>query len=107
MPALPPYIIEPIWQQFLALLPSREVNHPLGCHRHRIPNRVVFEADSSGVGVRLRLLADRRRVVLGHHATPPARGVDRGGIEAGARRERWRPSRSWRSNPTTELSASS
>ncbi len=43
MPALPPYIIEPVWQQFLALLPSREVNHPLGCHRPRIPDRVVFE----------------------------------------------------------------
>ncbi len=27
MPALPPYnIIEPIWQQFAALLPEREVN---------------------------------------------------------------------------------
>ncbi len=43
MPALPPYIIEPIWRQFLALLPSREVNHPLGCHRPRIPDHVVFE----------------------------------------------------------------
>ena len=43
MPALPPYIIEPVWQQFSALLPEREVNHPLGCHRRRIPDRVVFE----------------------------------------------------------------
>jgi transposase len=43
VPALPPYIIEPIWQQFAALLPEREVNHPLGCHRPRIPDRVVFE----------------------------------------------------------------
>jgi transposase len=43
MPALPPYIIEPIWEQFRALLPEREVDHPLGCHRARIPNRVVFE----------------------------------------------------------------
>ena len=43
MPALPPYLIEPIWQQFSALLPEREVNHPLGCHRPRIPDRVVFE----------------------------------------------------------------
>ena len=33
MPALPPYIIEPIFEQFNALLPEREVNHPLGCHR--------------------------------------------------------------------------
>ena len=43
MPAIPPYIIEPIWQQFEALLPEREVDHPLGCHRPRIPDRVVFE----------------------------------------------------------------
>jgi transposase len=43
VPALPPYLIEPIWEQFAALLPEREVNHPLGCHRRRIPDRVVFE----------------------------------------------------------------
>ena len=43
MPALPPYLIEPIWEQFAAMLPQREVNHPLGCHRSRIPDRVVFE----------------------------------------------------------------
>ena len=42
MPALPPYIIEPIWEQFTALLPEREVIHPLGCHRSRIPDRVIF-----------------------------------------------------------------
>jgi hypothetical protein len=43
VPALPPYIIEPIFEQFAALLPEREVDHPLGCHRPRIPERVVFE----------------------------------------------------------------
>jgi transposase len=43
VPALQPYIIEPIWQQFEALLPEREIDHPLGCHRPRIPDRVVFE----------------------------------------------------------------
>ena len=44
MPALPPYIIEPVWQRFLALLPPRETDrHPLGCHRPRVPDRVVFE----------------------------------------------------------------
>ena len=42
MPALQPYIIEPIWEQFEALLPERRTNHPLGCHRRRIPDRVVF-----------------------------------------------------------------
>jgi transposase len=43
VPALPPYIIEPIWEQFRALLSERKTNHPLGCHRPRIPKRVVFE----------------------------------------------------------------
>lgn len=42
MPALPRYIIEPIFEQFRALLPEREVDHPLGCHRSRIPDKVVF-----------------------------------------------------------------
>lgn len=43
MPALPTYLIDPIWEQFSELLPSREVDHPLGCHRTRVPDRVVFE----------------------------------------------------------------
>jgi hypothetical protein len=45
VPALPPSIIEPIFEQFAYLLPEREskYRHPLGCHRRRIPNRVVFE----------------------------------------------------------------
>jgi transposase len=43
MPAVSPYIIDPIWEQFVALLPEREVDHPLGCHRSRIPERVVFD----------------------------------------------------------------
>jgi transposase len=43
VPALPPYLIEPIWQQFSALLPEHETDHPLGCHRSRTPDRVVFE----------------------------------------------------------------
>lgn len=43
MPAVPSCIIEPIWEQFVALLPDRKVDHPLGCHHPRIPERVVFE----------------------------------------------------------------
>jgi|SRR5829696_2245824 len=43
VPALEPYLIEPNFQQFSALLPEREVDHPLGCHRPRIPERIVFE----------------------------------------------------------------
>jgi transposase len=43
VPAIQSYFIEPIFEQLRALLPQREVNHPLGCHRPRIPDRVVFE----------------------------------------------------------------
>jgi transposase len=43
VPALQPYLIKPIWEQFAALLPERQTNHPLGCHRSRIPARLVFE----------------------------------------------------------------
>jgi hypothetical protein len=43
VPALPIYLIEPIWEQFINLLPTRKVDHPLGCYRSRIPDRVVFD----------------------------------------------------------------
>lgn len=43
MPALPSSVIDPLWDQFAALLPDREVAHPLGCHRPRIPDKVVFD----------------------------------------------------------------
>lgn len=43
MPAISPYIIDPIWEQFEALLPEHNVDHPLGCHNPRIPDKVVFE----------------------------------------------------------------
>lgn len=43
MPAVPSSIIDPIWEQFCDLLPTRKVVHPLGCHRPRVPDRVVFD----------------------------------------------------------------
>ncbi len=43
MPAISPYIIDPIWEQFAALLPEREETHPLGCHNPCIPEKVVFD----------------------------------------------------------------
>ncbi len=46
MPALPVCLLEPIWAEFAASLPERPAivpSHPLGCHRRRIPDRVVFE----------------------------------------------------------------
>jgi hypothetical protein len=43
VPALPSSVIEPIWDQFAALLPARADAHPLGCHRPRVADRVVFD----------------------------------------------------------------
>lgn len=43
MPALPSFIIDPLWDQFAALIPEPVDHHPLGCHRPRIPGRVVFD----------------------------------------------------------------
>ena len=46
VPALPVCLLEPLWDQFAALLPDRPAvvpTHPLGCHRRRVPDRVVFE----------------------------------------------------------------
>jgi transposase len=43
MPAIPSCIIAPIWDQFSELLPEKKVEHPLGCHNPRIPDRVVFD----------------------------------------------------------------
>lgn len=46
VPAVPSSLLEPIWAEFAALLPERgefHPDHPLGCHRRRIPDRVVFE----------------------------------------------------------------
>jgi transposase len=46
VPAIPSWLLEPLWDQFAALLPCRPVYdpaHPLGCHRPRIGDRVIFE----------------------------------------------------------------
>ena len=48
MPLLPASLIEPLWVEFADLIgsarrPEFSPNHPWGCHRRRIPDRVVFE----------------------------------------------------------------
>ena len=46
MPVIPSWLLEPLWDQFAALLPDRPVyapSHPLGCHRLRIADRIIFE----------------------------------------------------------------
>jgi transposase len=46
VPAIPSWLLEPLWDQFAALLPDRPVydpSHPLGCHNPRIADRIIFE----------------------------------------------------------------
>ncbi|MCI3222003.1 IS5 family transposase [Streptomyces sp. NP-1717] len=46
MPVLPSWLTEPLWDQFAALLPQRpafDPTHPLGCHRRRVSDRIVFD----------------------------------------------------------------
>ena len=43
MPAVPSFLIEPLWEQFQVLIPAPADTHPLGCHRPRIPDRIVFD----------------------------------------------------------------
>ena len=77
MPALSPYIIDPIWEQFEALLPERDVDHPLGCHNPRIPDRVVLEKLVQVLLFGLSLREDSRPLLLGEHPQASARGMDR------------------------------
>jgi transposase len=46
VPVLPVCLLDPLWVQFAALLPTHPLvspTHPLGCHRRRIADRIVFE----------------------------------------------------------------
>ena len=43
MPAVPSCILDPLREEFLTLLPARVDEHPLGCHRPRIDDTVVFD----------------------------------------------------------------
>jgi transposase len=49
MRALDPEVVNAVWAAVEALIPERVNNHPLGCHRRRIPDRVCFE----GILIRL------------------------------------------------------
>src|SRR3990172_4672286 len=50
MLALHPGVVEAVWRAVWPRLPKRAVQpHPLGCHRHRVPDRVCFH----GILIRL------------------------------------------------------
>ena len=41
--AVSSFIMEPLWSQFVALIPPHIDTHPWGCHRPRIPDRIIFD----------------------------------------------------------------
>jgi DDE family transposase len=47
VPVVPSCLLEPIWGEFCALIggerPPFDPSHPLGCHRRRVSDRVVFD----------------------------------------------------------------
>ena len=96
MPAVPPYIIEPIWQQFAALLPEREVDHPLGCHRPRACP-IAWSSRSS-----CKFLSS-----AGPTGGLPMSNVRQphcvAGATSGSSRERWTRSKSLPGRPMTQL----
>ena len=49
MRALDPEVFDPVWKAVEALLPAPPDQHPLGCHRRRVPNRLCFR----GILIRL------------------------------------------------------
>ena len=94
MPALP-WLIEPLWDQFAALLPTRPVvdpADPLGYHRGRISDRVVFDklVQMLRFGCSYEAIADT--TCSGDHDPQPPQRVDRPGhLCPTPSRSRWSP----------------
>jgi transposase len=49
MRALDPEVVDAVWAAIEPLVPVSAGTHPLGCHRRRVPDRVIFE----GILIRL------------------------------------------------------
>jgi Transposase DDE domain len=77
--ALPPYLIETILEQFTALLPEKEVEQPLGCHRiPRTKSSLRWRAGKGPVdrgkqGLKRSTVVDARGIPLGVIAIPASR----------------------------------
>jgi hypothetical protein len=90
MPAVPPYIIEPVWEQFEVLLPERKTDHPFGCHRPRIPDRVVFEKLVAVLVFGCAYWRIAEEGCSGHHPQASPRRMDRDGSDGRSGRDRAR-----------------
>jgi hypothetical protein len=93
VPALPSWLTEPLWDQFAALLPPREMfvaTHPWGCHRRRIADRIdrtLPVSTETVTGYPIDVLADEARhaklLVLGTSGLGGLAGVMAGSDAAG------------------------
>ena len=80
MPLLPASLIEPLWVEFAALIgtadrPEYDPAHPLGCHRHRVDDRAVFDCVIAALVHAQRVRAGRGAGLLGPHDPASAAGL--------------------------------
>ena len=78
MRALDPEVFDAVWAEVEPLLPAPVDDHPLGCHRLRVPDRICLFAMLDRLQLGGCRAPDRRRGVR-HHPSGPARRVDRDG----------------------------
>ena len=86
MPALPSSILEPLWVQVAAVLPTHQDTHPLGCHRPRHPRAVDTCTTKAPCGGRTAEPSpvDRRKQGLTRSAATEASGIPLGAVPAPA-----------------------
>ena len=74
MRALDPEVFDAVWTAVRTSFPSRPKTHPLGCHRHRVSDRLCFVGDPDPAGHRVlvdQCRSDPRVPGLRHHACGP------------------------------------
>src|SRR3954463_235885 len=61
VPAVPSCILDPLREEFLALIPARVDRHPLGCHRRRLADHIFLDkiVEALVFGCGYERLADR------------------------------------------------
>jgi hypothetical protein len=74
VPVLPSWLTDPLWDQFAALLPKHptiDPSHPLGCHRRRIGDRIVFDKLLQLLRFGCSYQAISHDLLGDHHPQPP------------------------------------
>jgi hypothetical protein len=81
VPLLPASLIESLWVEFAALIesdrPEFDPTHPWGCHRRRVPDRVVFDHVIAALVHGSGYERTATPGLLGPHHPPPTRRLGR------------------------------